>query len=155
MDIPLPSPTKYLLDWFVRYMKNRDIAFRRIANISEEGNKVFIEQKDGKKTYYIVEPFPEDYTKALETVKEDSKGLVVYNSSRNFELLLSGWKKIAEIKSLTIYFVNPFSKTDKRWIITPHTHNLISDSASLKLGLKAMYDMVEPITPEEVAELTK
>jgi hypothetical protein len=34
----------YLSEWFVRYMKNRDLAFRKIATITPEQDKVIIKQ---------------------------------------------------------------------------------------------------------------
>jgi hypothetical protein len=151
----LPSPTKYLLDWFVRYIKNRDLAFRKISSVKEEGNKVIVENKDGKKIHYYVEPFPEDFGKLAAGMKEESKGLVIYNTPENFENMIKAWKKLASVPDLTIYFVNPFSKIERRWIIRPHVHDKISDADSLKEGLNSMYIMVSPISKPEVEELTK
>ena len=151
----LPAPTKYLADWFVRYTKNRDLHFKKIASIKEEGNRIIVEQKDGKKILYYVEPFPEDFGKLAESIKEEEKGIIVYNSKENFDNMLKAWKKLAAMPGLTIYLVNPFSKLEKRWIISPHIHAKISDAASLKQGLNSMYIMVDPISAEELKELTK
>jgi Lhr-like helicase len=151
----LDKATKYLLDWFVRYTKNRDLVFRKISEIKEEGNKAIVVQKDGKSIHYYAVPFPEDLEKIAAGMKEEHKGLIVYNTRENFEKLVKAWKKLSETKNLTIYFVNPFSKLDKKWIINPHVHHSISDSASLKQGLESMYVMVEPTTKEEVEQLTR
>jgi hypothetical protein len=151
----LDHPTKYLLDWFVRYTKNRDIVFRKISDVKEEGNKAIVEQKDGRKIHYHAVPFPEDIEKTAASLTEEHKGLVVYNTKENFDNLAKAWKKLAEIKNLTIYFVNPFSKLDKKWIINPQVHNSISDAASLKQGLVSMFMMVDPTTKEDVERLTK
>jgi len=148
-------PTKYLSEWFIRYSKNRDLAFRKIASIREEENKVFVEQKDGKVIEYAIEPFPADVYTITQSISSQNKGLVVYNTQENLDVLLKSWKNLISMNDLTIYFVNPFSKTDKRWIINPRTHSLISDSASLKQGLMSMYMTVDPTTKEEIEKLTK
>lgn len=155
MSIPLPPQTRYLSDWFVRYTKNRDLAFRKIADIKEEENKVTVQHKDGKKQEFVIEPFPAEFSKVAEAIKEEHKGIVVYNTQKNFDMLIGEWKRISTIKNLAIYFVNPFSKTEKRWIINPYTHSLVSDASNLKQGLSSMFVMVDAITQDEVAELTK
>ncbi len=151
----IPQATKYLADWFARYTKNRDLLFKKIVNIREEENKVIVENKDGKTTYYYVEPFPQDIVKLAEEIKEENKGIVLYNSKSNFDIMIKAWTKLVTIKNLSIYFVNPFSKQEKRWVINPHVHHKISDSESLELGLNSMFIMVDAITEKEVEELTK
>jgi hypothetical protein len=151
----LDKATKYLLDWFVRYTKNRDLVFKKISEVKEEGNKAIVMRKDGRNIHYYTIPFPEDLEKAAGAISDEHKGLIVYNTRENFEKLIKAWKRLSEIKNLTIYLVNPFSKLEKKWIINPHIHNAISDSASLKQGLESMYVMVEPTTKEEVEKLTK
>jgi hypothetical protein len=150
----LPKQTKYLAEWFVRYTKNRDLLFRKIADIKEEGDKIIITQKDGNVTHYYVEPFPDDFEK-LAGMPEANKGIVVYNSKDNFDSMMKSWKKLSETKNLTIYFVNPFSKLEKRWIVNPNIHSKISDKQSLETGLNSMYIMVDPITRQEAEQLTK
>jgi hypothetical protein len=150
----LSKPAKYLADWFVRYTKNRDLLFKKISDIKEDGNKVIITQKDGSVIHYYVEPFPDDFEK-LAAMPEEQKGIVLYNSKDNFDRMMKAWKRLSETKGLTIYFVNPFSKLDKRWIINPHVHNKISDKASLEMGLNSMFILVDPISQQEVEQLTK
>jgi hypothetical protein len=146
----LSKPTKYLQEWFVRYIKNRDILFRKLSNVSEEENRVLIEQKDGKKTVYVIEPFPTDFAAAVSGVGEKYKGLVVYNSKENFDKLIEGWGKLLEVGDVTIYFINPFSKTEKKWIINPTIHAKIADDEALKPGILSMYETVEPVVEKEI-----
>jgi hypothetical protein len=154
-NMALPQPTKYLADWFVRYTKNRDVIFKKISSVREEGNKIVVEQKDGITVHYHVEPFPEDFEKITKEMEGENKGLIVYNSDDNFDNMIKAWKTLVELKNLTIYFVNPFSKLEKRWILKPYIHNRISDASSLKEGLNSMYIMVTPISKQEVEELTR
>jgi hypothetical protein len=44
-----------------------------------------------------------------------------------------------------MYFVNPESATDKKWMIYPHTHHKISDPSSLKLGLESLFSTVQEV----------
>lgn len=53
-------------------------------------------------------------------------------------------------KQFNLYFVNPFSPTLKQWAIYPHTHQIITQGQALKLGLKTLFQSVEPITKEEL-----
>lgn len=151
----MANSEKYLQEWFVRYTKNRDIVFRKISNIKEEANKVIIEQKDGRIVHYYIAPFPEEIEKLAESIPEEHKGIVMYNSKDNFDKVIKAWKRLSSVKDMTIYFVNPFSKLDKRWIINPSVHGKISDPHSLETGLNSMYIMVDPISKEEVEQLTK
>lgn len=153
-NMDAPPPKKYLMDWFVRYVKNRDLAFRRIKEITEQDSKAIIKQKDGKEIHYYVEPFPEDFNALADSIKEEHCGIVVYNSDGNFEKMLDAWNRLSSMPGLTIYFINPFSKLEKRWIIRPHVHERISDKESLEQGLKSMFVMVEPISEKEIEQLT-
>ena len=53
-------------------------------------------------------------------------------------------------KFLNIYFVNPFSSSDKIWTINLPIHDKVCDKAPLELGLRAMAEMVVPIRIEEL-----
>ncbi|MBW2972480.1 hypothetical protein KY359_05580 [Candidatus Woesearchaeota archaeon] len=150
-----PRPTEYLAEWFIRYTKNRDLIFKKISEIKQQENKIIVSQKDGKQVHYYVEPFPDDFPKLAEAMKEEHKGLIIYNSKENFDNMIKSWKQLSAIPNLTLYFVNPFSKIEKRWIINPNVHSKVSDAQSLKEGLNSMYIMVDPISKEEVEELTK
>jgi hypothetical protein len=58
---------------------------------------------------------------------------------------LKNWSKLITIPKLSVYFVNPFSETDKRWIIFPYTHHQISEQESLSNGLRSLFESVDPI----------
>ena len=81
--------------------------------------------------------------------KEGHYGLVILNSKENLNVIIGNWKRLIEFKNLCVYFVNPFSQLDKKWLVFPCTHNRICDENSLETGLKAMFEMVESITEED------
>ena len=141
-----------LAEWAVNYIKNKDIIERKIENIEKnsEGYDIFVKRKD-KEQYFIIMPFINDISEIMGKLSPDkSISLVVFNSHENFEMIVKNWGKFADLKNFNIYFVNPFSHLDKKWIVYPYTHARISDNSSLERGLRAMFEMVEPITEEQL-----
>ena len=82
-------------------------------------------------------------------------GLVMFNTAGNFDVLLQNWDKFVKFKKLCVYFVNPFSQLDKKWIIYPATHNNICEKNALEKGLRAMFEMVEPLTDSAIKDRFK
>jgi len=137
---------KELVDWIITYFKNKDAILKNIVSI-DKGKKfdVCINYED-KKVNVIVEPTITDFRKIIS--KFDVEGhfcLVVSNSTENLKVVIENWGKIIMFKNMGIYFVNPNSQTDKKWVIFPYVHNKICDEKTLKLGLKSMFDMVEAV----------
>ena len=84
---------------------------------------------------------------------EDHYTFVVFNTHENFQILLKRWAELVECRTLSFFFINPLSKLDKIWIVFPYTHHLIADQDSLGLGLKTMFEQIEPVVKEELARL--
>lgn len=137
-----------------RFLENRDIFFKKIQEIREEDGKLVVVEKDKNVVYHII-PFISDIDALLDSVKEDHAGLVVYNTADNFKQMKAAWAKLVKLDDFVLYFVNPFSKTEKRWIIRPKTHHFISDKSGLVAGLKAMFETVEATTEDEVRKIVK
>lgn len=94
-----------------------------------------------------------DVVQVLKEASGEHPTLVCFNTQENFDVVLKNWKNLVELKNFNIYFVNPFSKTDKIWIVFPSTHNLVADEASLELGLRTMFEQVTRTTEEEVRRI--
>lgn len=142
----------YLIEWTINYVKNRDVIDKKIENIekNKEGYDIFVKRVD-KEQFFIIRPFIKDIDEIIEKLRADKNiSLVVFNSNENFEIIVENWNKFVDFKNFNIYFVNPFSQLDKKWIIYPYTHARISDSSSLERGLRSMFEMVEPITEEQL-----
>ena len=142
----------FLVEWTINYVNNRDIISRKIEHIekNKEGYDILVKFKD-KEQFFIVKPFIKDINEITEKLaNEKNISLIMFNSLKNFGIISNNWKKFTELKNFSIYFVNPFSQLDKKWIIYPYTHERISDSNSLEKGLKSMFEMVEPITEEQL-----
>ena len=144
---------EFLINWIKGHIKNRDLMARSIESVEDNKNgfDVYVKHKD-KEQFVIAIPIIEDINEILSKLqnKDGVYTIVTFNTHKNFKALLNNWDTLAEFSSLNMFFVNPFSNTDKRWIIYPYTHNRICDKASLSKGLKSMFDMVDPISEEEI-----
>lgn len=153
----------FLADWLVKFLRNRDVISKNIESVEENINKhyLYVKYKD-RVQIFLVFPFldgSEDAIKKIEEIKKEFTGsnisLVMYNERRNFEFMVKNWQKLAEEDKLSIYFVNPFSMLDKRWIIFPKTHESITEREALKKGLNALFESVEEITEENLRKKLK
>ncbi|MEK6949618.1 MAG: hypothetical protein AABX34_05320 [Nanoarchaeota archaeon] len=145
----------FLAGWVIRFLENKDAIRKDIVKIERncEGFDFCIEYKE-KTKYFTVKPIL-DRSIFEKIKKEGSFGIIALNNAKNIKFLADQWKKAAEYKFLSFYFLNPFSNTEKIWIIYPYTHNMICDSSSLELGLKSMTEMVEPIGIGEIESKIK
>lgn len=140
----------FLLDWAINYIKNRDLLTKNIENIEKNKNGFNVNFKD-KKQYFIVKPFIDNVGEIINKInKEEHFSLVVFNTKKNFEAVADNWDILIEFENLSIYFANPFSKLDRKWIIYPYTHHQIGDSASLERGLRTMFETVECTSKDEL-----
>jgi hypothetical protein len=151
------SKTKEVLkEWAIHFLKNKNAMLQTLKKIEEnkEGYDLKIIYED-KETDIILEPFIENFNQVYEKIDKDKNiTLILFNSKQNFDIILEKWDKLIEFNKLTIYFVNMFSITDKKWIIRPYMHNMIADPTSLKTGLKSMFNMVDSITEKEIESKT-
>jgi hypothetical protein len=139
----------YMLDWAMNYFRSRDAYEKKIVHIEKKPDCLNIEYKD-KKVKILVYPDLEGDT-GID--KDNNIIIITINNRKNLEGLYNKWEKFKENHNLKIYFVNPLSTTDKKWIINPFVHAQICDEASLKIGLKAMFETVEPFTSEMINKI--
>ena len=145
MDVVTP----FLQKWMCDFLKSKDAFFKRIESLDCEGNeKVTVQYKDGRTlTCAICPSLTEQFLEEL--TPDHPISVVTLNDPANFQLLLAKWTTLTSVKNLTFYFVNPFSKLEKKWIIMPYTHHKICDESALESGLKSMFETVEPTDYQE------
>ena len=142
----------FLADWTINFIKHKDILTKKIERIEngKDGFDLYVKYKD-REQYFIILPKIGDIGQILERINDNFYFTVItLNSKENFGIILKNWAKLVNFKFLNIIFVNPFSQLDTKWVIFPHTHHKICDESSLENGLKAMFDMVEPIEEEQL-----
>ncbi len=131
-----------LLTWAEHYLKSLDALYKTILSIDHEEDKLIINHKDKKETIIA--------NTALENIQkeqlEQNLSIITLNNRKNVDTLYKNWSDYSAVESFKIYFVNPV-KVEK-WVITPFVHAKICDEASLKIGLKTLFESVEPITEE-------
>jgi len=141
-----------LIEWTINYIKNKDLIRKDLEKIekSKQGFDLIVKFKD-KEQFFIIKPQIEKIEEIINKLNEkDAFGLVMLNTTKNFEILVENWNKLTNFTSLTLYFVNTFSKLDKKWVTNPHVHHKVCDENSLKTGLKSMFDMVTPLTEQDI-----
>ncbi len=143
---------KYLTEWIINNVKHKDIFMKNIESI--ENNKeefdVFVKYKT-KEHGYLVVPQLDDPEKIIEKLHpEKHVSLIILNNEENLKIIVNNWKKFIGFRFFSIYFVNPFSIMEKKWIIFPYTHERIKDDTSFEVGMKSMFESVNPITSEEL-----
>jgi len=138
----------YLMEWVIGFIKNRDVLAKRIKEIIKADNSdLRVIYNDGKETIFIMKPSIEDFEKIDE---KESVCIITLNNKDNLDSVIRNWKKLSGYNLLNIYFINPFSKLDKKWILIPYTHNKICDPESLELGLKSMFELIEQISEDQL-----
>jgi hypothetical protein len=140
----MKNELKLLKEWALNYIKNGDILVRQIEKIEEnkDGWDIVVTTKSGMKFYLIV-PKIEGFEGLLKKIGDKRITVVVFNTKPNLEVIMENWSKIKDYPNLCIMFVNPNSELDKKWLVFPHTHERVTEKASLKKGLKALFQTVE------------
>ena len=137
----------FLVEWTINFLKNRDILAKKIEKIEngKDGFDLYVKYRD-REQYLIIEPQLGDLNGIIKKISNNSYfSIVTLNSKSNFDIVVKNWNALTGFKFLNIIFVNPFSESDKKWIVFPYTHHKICDEDSLETGLKSMFGAVEQI----------
>jgi hypothetical protein len=133
-----------LRDWIVEYVKSKDLLIKQITAIKQdEQNCDVVVEGTVKSQYIIVNPALGDLG-SLDALKDKHVVLVTANTKENMEALIKNWDRLIQYPHLSVYFVNPNSSLDKRWVIFPATHARITERSALRKGLESLYATVEP-----------
>lgn len=145
----MEKPVKMLKEWAIAFLKNKDLIFKKIKEIEDhEGAPGFtVHYKDRTQKAFCVAHLDEG---ALKKIKDEQIGLFVFHTKSSFKFMMDNWKEFTKFPHLTIYFVNPYLHVENKWILQPHNHDKIADSASFKTGMNSMFAMVEPVREEDL-----
>ncbi len=134
-----------LKEWALMYFKNRDIMLQKIDKIDEKDESIIISNNDGSMNHVEVKEFVDDLEIVVNTFKDKSGTLVMFNNKDNLDFVIDNWQKLIELKELTLIFVNPESLQEKKWIINPYVHDKVTEPKSLRAGLIALFTTVDPV----------
>jgi hypothetical protein len=142
--------SNYLVEWIEIFLKNKDLIHRRIKSIKKLENSLIVTYQDREHIYIVVSQLNKD---VLDKLNKNHCSIVCYNTKENIQFLKSNWQSFAELPKFSLFFVNPFSKVEKRWIIYPRTHQMLSDD--INQGIDALANGVEVIPIKEVEKILK
>jgi hypothetical protein len=138
----MSADEELIMDWADSYLRHRDLIARRIREISAEKERLVITTKEDTKEYLIAMPL---LSKVDSSMIREPTIIVTLNKKINLKTLTDRWDEFSKIKEISIIFINPGSVLEKKWIIRPYVHSRICDDASLKQGLKSIFDTVDEI----------
>jgi len=126
-----------LKEWMQIYLKSRD-AIQKVITGFENLNGDFVVHKNSTDILFLIRP---EFTN-VDEIADKAVGLVVLNTKKNLNFVISKWDKLSKLKGLCIYFVNP--KSNDKWMLFPYTHDRITEKSALKRGLESLFSMVPP-----------
>lgn len=135
-----------LTNWTESYLKNKDLLAKSISSIQhdKDGWTLEVIKKEGVQLFLII-PHLESAEQITEHMREDTNAcLVVLNTQANLDIVVKQWSKFVKFPKLCIIFANPKSSTEKRWVVSPYTHDKITERKHVKKGLEALFWTVEP-----------
>ena len=125
-----------LVEWAVHHIKQKDLVKGGLLSYKEEGDKVLCEYREEKVIYYCNENLALEKVKAIKD--EDPSFFVCLCNEHNYKMLVDNWNLFKTMQKLTFIFLNP--DLAEKWVIKPYVHAKIADPATLKQGLRTMYD---------------
>ena len=132
-----------LKQWAKIFIQNRDAFHKQIEIIEEDEEWDFIAHlKDGTKRLYLAQE-PLHIEELLPKLGIEPVYVIVNNSKQNLTILIDHWQELKTFPKLCIIFINPDSDLEKQWMIYPYTHDRITETSALKLGLKSIFESVK------------
>jgi hypothetical protein len=126
-----------LKEWTIHHIKQKDALTNDLVSYKEEGEKIICDYKEGRKgIYYCTENL--ELAKVKVVADNESSTFVCLCNEHNFKMLVDNWDLFKTKKSLTFIFLNP--GLAEKWVIKPFVHAKVADPATLKQGLRTMYD---------------
>ncbi len=126
-----------LKEWTIHHIKQKDALTKDLVSYKEEGESIICDYKEGRKgIYYFSENLELSKIKAV--AENEASTLVCLCNEHNFKLLVDNWNLFKTKQNWTFIFLNP--EMAEKWVIKPYVHAKIADPATLKQGLRTMYD---------------
>ena len=125
-----------LKQWAVYFVKNKDLFEKKLQSYEEKENIIEFHFKDKDVFYLISEVLNEE---AIIFGKGDGFRVIICKASRvNLQFLIQNWKSFMVSKDLLVIFAD--IEANRRMIVKPYVHNMITEESVLKSGLESLYD---------------
>jgi len=129
-----------LIGWTEEFVKHKDILSKSIHVIKKTDDGLIVVRKNTEQIFVI----KNNILEAIE-LADDNVYIVTLNTRTNLNILVQNWHRLAKMPGMTMYFVNPDSTTEIKWVIRPNLHDKVADDDSLKHGLESMFSMVDEV----------
>jgi len=123
-------------EWTIRYVKHRDLFFKKLEGFEKFENKIVFRFKDKTVHYFLQEFLDNELLEKLS--KEKNKVVVCGYKKQNMDFVAKNWPRLSSQENFLIIFADP--KTGKKLVLNPKSHNSIADPASLEMGLMSMFE---------------
>lgn len=144
------DPKESLKKWIIQFLRHRDMFFKKIIEVKEKDDEIIVKYKD-KDQLVLIEPDISMVSKSRTVPKGGYLYIVTFNTEENLKSLISGWDYFTSLDKLSIYFVNPFVVDgERKWIVSPFTHDKVTEKKSLRTGLKSLFEGVLPVKKKQI-----
>lgn len=130
-----------LKEWAQIYVKNRDILQKSVLGF-DNLNGDFVVRKSSGDVLFLIRPELSDADEIVEKCTGNCS-LVILNTRKNVNFVISNWDKFAKLKGLCVFFVN--LGLNEKWLLYPYTHDQITERSALKRGLESLFSMVPSV----------
>jgi len=111
-----------------------------IVSVEDTGKDFIVHKKTGDVRFMVM---PELADISEFKTLTGKTGLVILNSRKNLDFVITNWQVFSSLKDLCIYFVN--TTVNEKWLLYPYTHNQITEKNALKRGLLSLFSMVPAV----------
>jgi hypothetical protein len=143
----------FLAAWTVEFIKHMDSFTRSILDIRREGDVILVKHKAKEQAYFIKPELDSNFSGVLQSSKDRHVAIMTLNTKSNLDKLLKNWSTVSQTPYLKVFFINPLSENERKWVICPYTHNKVSDDDALRLGLESLFLTVDPVTDEHLKKM--
>ncbi len=145
--------SEFILHWMKDYLKNADLIKKNIVSMKKEDDCLVVEYKDKTVKVYASESLSQLFGKLTQGDYKTKQFFCVFNTKENLNSLIERWNMAIGYPKLIIYFINPDSVNENKWVICPYVHNKIADTQCLKQGLKSVSQSVDYITNSQIKKV--
>ena len=128
-----------ILEWTQEYLKYKDMVQRKIQTIKKINDEELVcELKNGEQKHYICVNTLDD--SILEKLK--NKNVSCLNTKQNLNWVITNWNNLKK-ENTVFFFANP--KKAMHWSVNPKVHDGVTDKATIKTGLKTLFDTIPEV----------
>ena len=121
-------------EWAKTFLKARDVFEQGIVSFEDVGDNFIVNKKSGKVYVFVCNEFMDVLGV---TSRAEPVDLVLLNTKKNLDAIISQWDALSSKEHLRIFFVNP--KANCHWVLRPFAHNKVIERKDLRLGLESLF----------------